>query len=32
VDSAPGSGTVIAIRVPWAPAAVPWVAAEKGAG
>ena len=32
VDSAPGRGTVIAIRVPWAPAAVPWVTAEGGAG
>jgi signal transduction histidine kinase len=31
VDSAPGRGTVIAIRVPWVPAAVPWVTAEGGA-
>jgi len=32
VDSAPGRGTVITIRVPWAPAAAPAVAAEGGAG
>lgn len=32
VDSGPRQGTVIAIRVPWAPAAVPAVAAERGAG
>jgi len=32
VDSAPGRGTVITIRVPWAPPAARAVAAERGAG
>ena len=32
VDSAPGRGAVIAVRVPWAPAVTPRPAAGKGAG